>query len=190
MLFCRRLLGLINPLSFISFQEQEEGTIYQGRVMRILVLPGDGIGPEIVASAMQVLQAANRKFDLQLQFDFAEVGFVSLEKYGTTLRDEVLESARSYDGIILGTQSHADYPAPEKGGHNISAHFRVDLDLYANIRPARTRPFLPSNMKEGKKMDLVIMREATAGRPRRRKAQIPCLPPVCARSGADRRISV
>ncbi len=131
--------------------------------MRILVLPGDGIGPEIVSSAMKVLQAANLRFELQLQFDFAEVGFVSLEKYGTTLRDEVLESARGYDGIILGTQSHADYPAPEKGGRNISAHFRVDLDLYANIRPARTRPFLPSNMKEGKNMDLVIMREATEG---------------------------
>lgn len=131
--------------------------------MRILVLPGDGIGPGIVDAAMKVLQAANVKFDLELQFDFAEVGFVSLEKYGTTLRDEVLESARGYDGIILGTQSHADYPSPEKGGHNISAHFRVDLDLYANIRPARTRPFLPSNMREGKTMDLVTMREATEG---------------------------
>ena len=131
--------------------------------MRVLVLPGDGIGPEIVAAAMKVLQAADQRFELQLQVDFAEVGFVSLEKYGTTLRSEVLESAKSYDGIILGTQSHADYPPPEKGGLNISAHFRVDLDLYANIRPARTRPFLPSNMKEGKTMDLVIMREATEG---------------------------
>jgi 3-isopropylmalate dehydrogenase len=131
--------------------------------MRILVLPCDGIGPEIVASSMNVLQAANQRFDLELQFDFEEAGFVSLKKYGTTLRDEVLESARSYDGIILGTLSHADYPAPEKGGHNISARFRVDLDLYANIRPARTRSFLPSNLTEGKTMDLVIMREATEG---------------------------
>ena len=61
------------------------------------------------------------------------------------------------------TQSHADYPRPEKGGHNISAAFRVKLDLYANVRPARTRPFIESNMKPGKTMDLVIMREATEG---------------------------
>lgn len=131
--------------------------------MRILVLPCDGIGPEIVQSSMSVLQAVNGKFNLGLQFDYDDVGFKSLEQHGTTLRDEVLEKAKTYDGIILGTQSHADYPAPEKGGRNVSAGFRIGLDLYANVRPARTRPFLASNMKEGKRMDLVIMREATEG---------------------------
>ena len=131
--------------------------------MKILVLPGDGIGPEIVASSLQVLEAVSDKLGLGLSFDHDEVGFVSLEKHGTTLRDSVLEKARGYDGIILGTQSHADYPAPEKGGRNISGAFRVKLDLYANVRPARTRPFLTSNMRPGKTMDLVIMREATEG---------------------------
>lgn len=131
--------------------------------MKILVLPGDGIGPEIVAASIAVLDAANAKHQLGLSFDYEDVGFTSLEKHGTTLREEVLQKARDYDGIILGTQSHADYPAPEKGGRNISAAFRVQLDLYANVRPARTRSFLPSNMKAGKSMDLVIMREATEG---------------------------
>lgn len=131
--------------------------------MRILVLPCDGIGPEIVASSMSVLQAVNTKFNLGLTFDYDDVGFQSLDKHGITLRDEILEKAKTYDGIILGTQSHADYPAPEKGGRNVSAGFRIGLDLYANVRPARTRPFLTSNMKEGKTMDLVIMREATEG---------------------------
>lgn len=131
--------------------------------MRILVLPGDGIGPEIVESSMTVLKAADEKYKLGLSFDYDEVGFTSLDKYGTTLRQEVLDKAKTYDGIILGTQSHADYPAPEKGGRNVSAGFRIGLDLYANVRPARTRPFLTSNMKEGKSMDLVIMREATEG---------------------------
>ena len=128
--------------------------------MRIIVLPGDGIGPEIVAATMSVLNAANDKFGLGLSFDYDEVGFVSLEKYGTTLRDEVLEKAKTYDGIILGTQSHADYPAPEKGGRNVSAGFRIGLDLYANVRPARSRPFLGKGVAN---MDLVIMREATEG---------------------------
>jgi 3-isopropylmalate dehydrogenase len=131
--------------------------------MKFLVLPGDGIGPEIVAAAIQVLQAADRRFGLGIHLDHEEVGFTSLEKHGTTLREETLQKARGYDGIVLGTQSHADYPAPEKGGRNISAAFRVQLDLYANVRPARTREFLPSNMKPGKRMDLVIMREATEG---------------------------
>ena len=131
--------------------------------MKFLVLPGDGIGPEIVASAVDVLQAADKRFGLGIQLDYEDIGFVSLKKHGTTLRQEVLDKARGYDGVILGTQSHADYPAPEKGGRNISAAFRVEVDLYANVRPARTRSYLPSNLSPGKSMDLVIMREATEG---------------------------
>ncbi|WP_413700612.1 isocitrate/isopropylmalate dehydrogenase family protein [Psychromonas sp. KJ10-10] len=115
------------------------------------------------SQTLQVLKVADQKFGLALSFDFDDVGFDSLEKYGTTLRQETLEKAKSYDGIILGTQSHADYPKPEQGGRNVSAGFRIGLDLFANVRPARSRPFLPTNMSEGKSIDLVIMREATEG---------------------------
>lgn len=126
--------------------------------MRFLVLPCDGIGPEITRATMEVLDAANARFGLGIESDYEDVGFPSLEKYGTTLRDEVIEKAKGYDGIVLGPQSHMDYPARDQGGVNVSGGFRVRLDLYANVRPARTRPFLP-----GKAMDLVIMREATEG---------------------------
>jgi 3-isopropylmalate dehydrogenase len=128
--------------------------------MRIIVLPGDGIGPEISAATIAVLEAANRLYPLALSFDYEDVGFASLKKYGTTLRDETLAKARTYDGIILGPQSHMDYPPREQGGRNVSAGFRVGLDLYANVRPARSRPFLDLRAKN---MDLVIMREATEG---------------------------
>lgn len=128
--------------------------------MRIYVLPCDGIGPEIIDASMSVLEAVNKKHKLGLTFDYDEIGFVSLKKHGTTLRDAVLEKARQYDGIILGTTSHMDYPSPEKGGRNPSAAFRVLLDMYANVRPARSRSFLN---KGAKNMDLVIMREATEG---------------------------
>lgn len=131
--------------------------------MRILALPGDGIGPEITAAALDVLRAADAAHGLRLALDEDVIGLTSLKKYGTTLRDEVLEKTRGYDGLILGTISHADYPPPAQGGRNVSAVFRTGLDLYANVRPARTRPFLPSNLTPGKTMDLVIMREATEG---------------------------
>lgn len=131
--------------------------------MRLLVLPGDGIGPEITAAAIDVLRAAEAACGLRLTLDEDVIGLVSLKRYGTTLREEVLDEARGYDGLILGTISHADYPPPAQGGRNVSAVFRTGLDLYANVRPARTRPFLPSNLKPGKSMDLVIMREATEG---------------------------
>jgi 3-isopropylmalate dehydrogenase len=126
--------------------------------MRFLVVPCDGIGPEITSATMEVLEATNKRFDLGITSDYEDAGFVSLKKYGNTLRDEVIEKAKTYDGIILGPQSHMDYPPKDQGGTNVSSGFRVRLDLYANVRPARKRSFLP-----GKDMDLVIMREATEG---------------------------
>lgn len=128
--------------------------------MRILVLAGDGIGPEITEGALRVLQAVDSKHSLGIELDHDLVGFASLEAHGTTLRDELLERAKRYDGIILGPQSHMDYPPPSEGGVNISASFRVKLDLYANIRPARTRAFLERGAPD---MDLVIVRELTEG---------------------------
>ncbi|SIO07504.1 isocitrate/isopropylmalate dehydrogenase family protein [Vannielia litorea] len=129
--------------------------------MRIMTLPCDGIGPEIMAATLEVVEAANKRFDLGLTFEEAESGFTSLKNHGITLRDEVLERARTeFDGVILGTQSHMDYPPVVEGGRNVSAGFRIGLDLYANVRPARSRDFIP-NKAPG--MDLVIMREATEG---------------------------
>lgn len=84
--------------------------------MKILVLPGDGIGPEIVSAALTVLRAVDQKFGLELRFAHEDVGFASLEKHGTTLRPELLEQAKRYDGIILGTQDHMRYPPPNQGG--------------------------------------------------------------------------
>jgi 3-isopropylmalate dehydrogenase len=128
--------------------------------VKLLVLPGDGIGPEITRATLAVLEAADRRFKLDLAFETRDIGFVALEKTGTTLPDGVLERAREVDGVILGPISHMDYPARDKGGVNVSAAFRVKLDLYANVRPARSRPGLGH---ANRAMDLVIMRESTEG---------------------------
>ena len=125
--------------------------------MRLLVLPGDGIGPEITAATLAVLDSASKKFNLQLEYEEREIGLAALKKHGTTLPQGILERARQVDGVILGPISHLDYPPREQGGINVSAAFRVKLDLYANVRPARSRPGM------GRTMDLVIMREATEG---------------------------
>jgi isocitrate/isopropylmalate dehydrogenase len=125
--------------------------------MKLLVLPGDGIGPEITAATLAVLQAADRRFKLNLSYETKEMGLASLKSEGTTLPEGVLQRARELDGVILGPISHLDYPAADKGGINVSAAFRVKLDLYANVRPARSRAGL------GRPMDLVIMRECTEG---------------------------
>jgi isocitrate/isopropylmalate dehydrogenase len=128
--------------------------------MKILVLPGDGIGPEIVRASTDVLDAADRKFALDLDYTHREMGFATYETQGTTLPDDILPLAQTMDGVLLGPISHLDYPPRDKGGVNVSAAFRVKLDLFANIRPARTRHGVKHR---GTDMDLVIMRESTEG---------------------------
>lgn len=128
--------------------------------MRLLVMAGDGIGEEITGATLEVLRAADGRFGLDLDFEEAEIGLKALAKHGTTLPDGVLDRARASDGILLGPISHLDYPPRDQGGVNISGVVRVKLDLYANVRPARTRPGLPA---KGGVFDLVIMREATEG---------------------------
>ena len=125
--------------------------------MKLLVLPGDGIGPEITAATLAVLDAASRRFGLGLSYEQRDIGLASLRAQGTTLPDGILARAREVEGVVLGPISHLDYPPADKGGINVSAAFRVRLDLYANVRPARSRAGL------GRPMDLVIMRECTEG---------------------------
>ena len=126
--------------------------------MKLLVLPGDGIGPEITQATLGVLQAANRRYNLDISFEEKQIGLASLKKQGTTLPDGILERAREVDGVILGPLDQLHYPPADKGGLNPSALFRVKLDLYANVRPARNRV-----AGLGRAMDLVIMRECTEG---------------------------
>jgi isocitrate/isopropylmalate dehydrogenase len=128
--------------------------------MRILMLPGDGIGPEITAATRHVLEAASRRFDLGLGFESRDIGYAAYERHGTTLEDATLARIREVDGTVLGPISHLDYPPRDEGGVNVSAAVRVKLDLYANVRPARTRPGVPC---VGRDMDLVIVRECTEG---------------------------
>jgi 3-isopropylmalate dehydrogenase len=127
---------------------------------RILVLPGDGIGPEIVAATLAVLDRASERFQLGLAWRTEEIGFATLEKRGSTMPDDVMEAARQAPGIILGPVSHLDYPSRERGGINPSGELRVKLDLFANIRPAKSRLGVGLT---GKPVDLVIFRECTEG---------------------------
>ena len=129
--------------------------------MNLVVLPGDGIGPEITAATLDVLNAVNGPLSLGLTFETHEIGLRSHEAHGTTLTDAVLDAARSADGIILGPVSHATYPPASEGGINPSAAIRIALDLYANIRPSRSRDGLPHYGRTP--MDLVIVRENTEG---------------------------
>ena len=124
-------------------------------------MQGDGIGPEITAATLAVLAEVDRHLALGLAFEPVAIGFEALRTQGTTLPEAAVEAARRADGVILGPVSHNDYPPAAQGGLNPSGELRRRLDLFANIRPARSRPGLPARC--GHPVDLVIARENTEG---------------------------
>ncbi|HEY6258687.1 MAG TPA: isocitrate/isopropylmalate family dehydrogenase [Xanthobacteraceae bacterium] len=128
---------------------------------RLVVMEGDGIGPEISAATIAVLRAADRTFGLDLEFTSAVIGLASLRAERTTFPAPAFAAAQSADGVILGPVSHNDYPPVAEGGLNPSGELRKRLDLFANIRPARTRGGFPPRC--GHPVDLVIVRENTEG---------------------------
>lgn len=129
--------------------------------MKLLSLRGDGIGPEIVSATERVLKAADGLFELELSFRTEVVGFDALAAEGSTIPGRVVEAALAADGIILGPVSHNDYPPVAEGGLNPSGTLRKKLDLYANIRPAVTRPGIAPPC--GTPFELVVVRENTEG---------------------------
>ncbi|PDT18281.1 3-isopropylmalate dehydrogenase [Rhizobium sp. J15] len=128
--------------------------------LKLLVLPGDGIGPEITAATLNVLKAADAAIGLQLEFQKLDIGLKSLAEQGTTLPEAVLTEVPRADGVILGPVSHYEYPARDKGGINPSGELRTKFELFANVRPCRSRDGLTILRKP---MDLVIVRENTEG---------------------------
>ncbi|MEM8794975.1 MAG: isocitrate/isopropylmalate dehydrogenase family protein [Pseudomonadota bacterium] len=125
--------------------------------MRILFLNGDGISDEIVSATHRVLEASS----LSLDITFEDVGFRALDHDGITISDETIERARQADGIVLGPVSHMDYPPTAEGGLNPSGVLRKKLDLYANIRPAKTYDAVPRPVASS--FDLIVARENTEG---------------------------
>jgi 3-isopropylmalate dehydrogenase len=128
--------------------------------MRIVALPGDGIGPEIASATLGVLHAASARFDLDLRIDQHAVGHESLRQFGTTVRPELLDIVRGADGLILGPTATFDFKDESKGEINPSKYFRKNLDLFANIRPAKTYPGLRNAFGD---FDLIVVRENTEG---------------------------
>ena len=129
--------------------------------IRLLVLEGDGIGPEICAATTEIVAETAKLLGFSVVFTTAAIGFQALAAHGTTFPQHVFDAAHAADGVILGPVSHNDYPKASEGGLNPSGQLRIRLDLYANIRPAKSRPGFPPRC--GHAIDLVTMRENTEG---------------------------
>ena len=115
----------------------------------VLVIPGDGIGPEVIVPCVRVIREITNGID----FEFVEAGKKAFENYGEAISDEILEKARKADAIFFGattTVRDPKYRSP-------ILTLRYELDLYANVRPARA--LLPGM----RKIDITVIRENTEG---------------------------
>jgi len=136
---------------------------------RILLLPGDGIGPEVVEQARRVLVATAGVFDLDLVFDSADLGGVAIDRHGDPYPETTRLLAREADAILLGAVGGPKWdtlPAGERPERGLLA-IRSDLDLFCNLRPAMLYPQLAdaSSLKPElvAGLNLLIVRELTGG---------------------------
>ncbi len=136
---------------------------------RILLLPGDGIGPEVVEQARRVLVATAGAFDLDLIFDSADLGGVAIDRHGDPYPEATRLLARQANAILLGAVGGPKWdalPAAQRPERGLLA-IRSDLDLFCNLRPAMLYPQLAnaSSLKPDlvAGLNLLIVRELTGG---------------------------
>ena len=132
---------------------------------RIVLLPGDGIGPEIMAAARELLDAVG-----EFEYDERLLGGASIDEHGTALTDEVLDACRGSDAVLLAAVGGPKWdttdpgaPRPEQGLLGL----RKELGLFANLRPVRPSPALldssPLKRDRIEGTDLLVVRELTGG---------------------------
>ena len=135
----------------------------------ILALSGDGIGPEIMDMALDVLSAAAKKTGLSIKVEKDDIGGTAYDRYGVPLADETLDKARDADAVLLGAVGGPQWDGVERALRPEAGLLRLrkDLDLFANLRPAQCVSVLADasslrpELVEG--LDIMIVRELTSG---------------------------
>ena len=136
---------------------------------KILILPGDGIGQEVTASAVEVLNFIIEKFNLQFSISSMEVGGTAYDKFGSPIPDNVLDAAKEADAVLFGAVGGPkwDNLGWDDRPENALLTLRKELNLFANLRPAFLFDELSdaSPLKENviKGLDILIVRELTGG---------------------------
>src|SRR5215210_8060848 len=133
----------------------------------ILLLPGDGIGPEVVGAAREVVDVAADHYGIQMRYEERRIGGTAIREEGGPVSDETLDSASASDSVLLGAVGHPDFDnapvRPEAGLLGLRKH----LGAFANLRPVEALPALldssPLKREVVEGVDVLIVRELTGG---------------------------
>ncbi len=135
----------------------------------VAVLPGDGIGPDVITEALKVLRVVARRFGHELDFRFGLVGGIAIDQQGTALSPETLKMCKKSDAVLLGAVGHPKYDDPKAKVHPEDGllALRKGLGLFANLRPVKVYPALVDNTnfkpEVVKGTDFIFVRELTGG---------------------------
>ena len=138
---------------------------------KIAVLAGDGIGPEVMAEAVKVLDATREKFGFTLEYESADVGGIAIDNHGQALPQSTLDVCEAADAILFGSVGGPKWeslPPAEQPERAALLPLRKHFDLFCNLRPARVFPSLaaacplrPDIVGDG--FDVLVVRELTSG---------------------------
>jgi 3-isopropylmalate dehydrogenase len=134
------------------------------RNIRLAVVPGDGIGPEVVTEGLKVLEALAPAYDFTFDATTYDLGAAHWHKTGETLPDATLEEIRGYDAILLGAVGDPTVPSGvlERG---LLLRLRFTLDHYVNLRPVKLFPGVATPLADTRPedIDMIVVREGTEG---------------------------
>jgi len=144
----------------------------------LVVLPGDGVGPDVTTEGVKVLEAVGKRFDHRFKLHYGLVGGVAIDKEGTALSDDTVKMCQDADAVLLGAVGGPKWDDPLAKVHPEDGllALRKELGLFANLRPVKVSPVLTdsTNLKPDviRGVDFVFVRELTGGlyfaRPKRR----------------------
>jgi 3-isopropylmalate dehydrogenase len=133
--------------------------------VKLVSLPGDGVGLEVVNAALAVLRAAGERWDVRLVLEPVDAGAARFARTGVVYTSDDFELCRSADAILLGALGLPDvlHPNGTEAGPDLQFRLRFDLDLYAGVRPIRRHSAVPGPLARVDPFDFAIIRENTEG---------------------------
>ena len=135
----------------------------------VMLLPGDGVGPEVVGQAVRILEAVGGKFNHQFSFKSGLIGGCSIDQFGLSLTDETVEMCKSSGAVLMGAVGGPkwDDPSAKDRPERGLLRIRKELGVFANLRPVRVHPALidasPLRPEKLEGVDMIVVRELTGG---------------------------